>query len=499
VSTAEVGSTANTYEILCKLAEGGMAEIFLARAVGGEGLRRHVVLKRILRTKASDRSFVKMFLEEARVAAQLQHANIAQVYDVGRLGASYFFTMEYVHGETTRGILHRAHELELVLPINAVLAIIAHAAAGLGHAHERGIVHRDVSPANLMVSFEGDVKVLDFGVAKAADNFEETKTGTVKGKIGYLSPEQCRGMKLDPRSDLFSLGIVMWELLTTRRLFRRESDFETMAAIATEPAPPPSRVRRDIPPELDALVGKLLAKSTAERYASSQQLIEDIEGLASRTGAVLSRSQLARLLRELFGTRQEPWVGIEPEQELITVSVAKLNALELEDPIPQTLDDPGLAALEKRLSSAVYTIPVPLHTDAELEATYLPGETVSETVLNESVNETVLDDPNAMTIVEPVRIEPLPPTPAPRPPTSVPPPLPLPLRPSPPSQPPAPPSAPQPVPPVMPAMVPLPVRPPSVVQPAYLDELSPAMFRACWIVGVALFVVIIVIAVIAGE
>ena len=483
MSTAEVGATANTYEILCKLAEGGMAEIFLARAVGGEGLRRHVVLKRILRAKASDRSFVKMFLEEARVATRLQHANIAQVYDVGRLGASYFFTMEYVHGETARGILHRAHELELVLPLNAVLAIIAHAAAGLGHAHTRGIVHRDVSPANLMVSFEGDVKVLDFGVAKAADNFEETKTGTVKGKIGYLSPEQCRGMKLDSRSDLFSLGIVMWELLTTRRLFRRESDFETMAAIATEPAPPPSRVRRDIPPELDTLVGKLLAKSTAERYASSEQLVEDIEGLASRTGAVLSRSQLARLLRELFGIRQEPWIGMEHEQELITVSVAQLNALELEEPVPQTLDDPGMADLEARLSSAVYTIPTPIHTESELEETYLPTETV-------------IDDPNAMTIVEPVRIEPLPPTPPPTPPPK---PMPMPPLARPASVPPPMGTMPPP-PPQMPAMVPQPVRAPSVVQPAaYMDELSPAMYRVCLIVGATLMLAVIVIAVIAGE
>ena len=490
-----------------------MAEIFLARAVGGEGMQRHVVLKRILRNKASDKSFVKMFLEEARVAAQLQHPNIAQVYDVGRLGASYFFTMEYVHGETARAILHRAHELELVLPINAVLAIIAHAAAGLGHAHKRGIVHRDVSPANLMVSFEGDVKLVDFGVAKAADNFEETKTGTVKGKIGYLSPEQCRGMKLDPRSDLFSLGIVMWELLTTRRLFRRESDFETMAAIATELPPAPSRVRRDIPPELDALLAKLLAKSVADRYPSSEQLIEDLEALASRTGAALSRSQLARLLKELFGTRQEPWIGFAPEQELVTVSVAKLDALELESPVPQSLDALGLADIEARLQSSVYTIPVPFHSDADLEDSFVPNETlnenqtvnqtVSQTVsqtetVNQMVSETVVDDPNAMTIVEPVRIVPLPPTPPPTPPTphTALPPMPMPL-----SRPVT--SAPQLVampPPPPPAMVSSHTRAPSVVQPhAYVEELTPAMYRAFLIVGGALLFVIFVVAVIAGE
>ncbi|MEJ7603926.1 MAG: serine/threonine-protein kinase, partial [Kofleriaceae bacterium] len=386
--TTEVGSTANTYEILCKLAEGGMAEIFLARAAGGAGMRRHVVLKRILRHKAADTGFVKMFLEEARVAAQLQHPNIAQVYDVGKLGVSYFFTMEYVHGETTRAIMHRAHELEKVLPIAAVLAIVAGAAAGLGHAHKRGIVHRDVSPANLMVSFEGNLKVVDFGIAKASDNHDETHTGTVKGKIGYLSPEQCRGQKVDGRSDLFSLGIVMWELLTTRRLFRRDGDFETMAAIATEAVPPPSQMRRDISPDLDALVGKLLEKLPADRYQSTDALIEDLEALSARTGAVMSRSGLSRLVRDLFGTRQEPWMALEQEQEVITVAVEQLEPSAVEQEVEQSDDDPGLVALEAKLSSAAYTLPVAL---ADLEDSYTTGQITHP------------DDVGAMTLIEPRR------------------------------------------------------------------------------------------------
>ncbi|HEY1557741.1 MAG TPA: protein kinase [Kofleriaceae bacterium] len=169
--TPEIGSTANRYEILGKLAEGGMAEIFLARGATAAGIERHVVLKRILRERAGDAAFVRMFLDEARLAAQLQHPNVAQVYDVGRLGESYFFTMEYVHGETVRALIKRARATGFSTPIACVLAIGAGAAAGLHHAHERrgangqplGIVHRDVSPANLMVTYEGHVKVVDFG------------------------------------------------------------------------------------------------------------------------------------------------------------------------------------------------------------------------------------------------------------------------------------------------------------------------------------------------
>jgi serine/threonine protein kinase len=329
--TPEVGSTASSYEILAKLATGGMAEIFLARGASTAGIERYVVLKRVLRERATDAAFVRMFLDEARLAAQLQHPNIAQVYDIGKLGDSYFFTMEYVHGETVRAFLHRSHGLRRQIPIGSVLTVAAGAAAGLHHAHERigidgrplGIVHRDVSPSNLMVSYEGNVKLVDFGVAKAAHQSVETRSGTVKGKIAYLSPEQCRGRNIDRRSDLFSLGIVIWEMLTTERLFRQPSDFETMAAIVNTPTDPPSSRRDDVPPELDALVLKLLAKEPAERYQSADELLEHIEQVAVRTGTALSTAALGRVIRELFGQRPEPWIELrssEEHQHIVTVT-----------------------------------------------------------------------------------------------------------------------------------------------------------------------------------
>ncbi|MEP6860462.1 MAG: protein kinase [Deltaproteobacteria bacterium] len=350
---AEVGSAANSYEILAKLASGGMAEIFLARGASATGVERYVVLKRILRSRAHDQSFVRMFLDEARLAAQLQHPNIAQVYDIGKLGDSYFFTMEYVHGETVRALLQRSHALRTPIPIASVLVVIAGAAAGLHHAHERigldgtplGIVHRDVSPSNLIVSYEGSVKLVDFGVAKAAHRSQETRSGTVKGKISYLSPEQCRGAPIDKRSDLFSLGIVLWEMLTTERLYKRDSDFNAMAAIVSEEVPPPSTRRSEIPPELDALSLKLLAKTPEERFQSAAEAHEAIEGIAVRLGTALSSAALARYLRELFGQRPEPWVEMQSREthpEVFTVT---------SEPIPVDLAAPREDALETQLGA----------------------------------------------------------------------------------------------------------------------------------------------------
>jgi len=321
---AEVGSTANSYQVLAKLAVGGMAEIFLARGASVAGVERYCVLKRILRERAADAQFARMFLDEARLAAQLQHPNIAAVYDIGMLGDSYFFTMEYVHGETLRSLVRRAQGLRRPVPLACALTIIAGAAAGLHHAHERnapdgrplGIVHRDVSPSNLMVSYEGNVKVVDFGVAKAANRAVETNSGTVKGKISYLSPEQCRGAHVDRRSDLFSLGIVMWEMLTGARLYRRDTDFASMTAIVHEVPSRPSLRRAEVPRAVDDIVLRLLAKSVADRFQTAAEVVEAIENASMRAGTILSTSAVSRLMRDLFGMRAEPWLELDADAPL---------------------------------------------------------------------------------------------------------------------------------------------------------------------------------------
>jgi tRNA A-37 threonylcarbamoyl transferase component Bud32 len=373
--SAEVGSTANRYQILGKLAVGGMAEIFLARGANTTGLVRYCVLKRVLRERATDAQFVQMFLDEAKLAAQLQHPNIASVYDIGMLGDSYFFTMEYVHGETVRSLIHRAKQRGRTMPLACVLTIIAGAAAGLHHAHERhgtdgrplGIVHRDISPSNLMVSYEGNLKIVDFGVAKAADRVE-TKSGTVKGKISYLSPEQCRGARVDRRSDLFSLGICMWEMLTGARLYRRASDFENMTAIVHELPRAPSTLRSDVPRAIDDIVLRLLAKSVDDRFQTAGDVVEAIENASMRGGTMLSSSAVGRLVHDLFGTRPEPWLAVD-------AATTPLQHMLASRPLPRDLAPVPLDPIEAELA-AVPDLSVSMVLDDELDELGAEGSTL---------------------------------------------------------------------------------------------------------------------------
>ena len=296
-----------------------MAEIFLARANGLEGFERYVVLKRIRPERTEDPTFVRMFLDEARLAAQLQHPNIAQVFDLGRIGDDYFYTMEFVHGRDVLETLARHDELGSRMPLSAVLSIVVGAAAGLAHAHDRkaadgrllNIVHRDVSPSNLMVSFEGTVKVLDFGIAKARFRQTETQAGTIMGKLAYLSPEQCKTGIVDHRSDIFSLGIVFWEMVTNERAFKREADFDTLRAVVRDTPALPSTIVPSLPEGVDAIVMRCLEKDPDDRYQSVAELIDDVEALAETAGISLTAGVLRRHMKDLFGTRPEPWQALE--------------------------------------------------------------------------------------------------------------------------------------------------------------------------------------------
>jgi serine/threonine protein kinase len=300
-----------------------MAEIFLARALSLAGFERHVVLKRILPERGDDPRFIDMFLDEARLAAQLQHPNIAQVFDLGRIGEAYFYTMEYVHGEDVRDILHRTAALDQRLPLDVALSIAVGTAAGLAHAHERcgtdgqplHIVHRDVTPSNLMVSYEGVVKVLDFGIAKARVRSTETQAGTIVGKVAYMSPEAVTTGVVDARSDIFSLGIVLYEMLTHSRLFRRGNDYETLAAIARYDPPPPSEIAENVPPELDRVVMRALAKDPAQRFPTAATMLDALEAVADLAAIALSPRDVRKFMRALYGTRPEPWRELELRRE----------------------------------------------------------------------------------------------------------------------------------------------------------------------------------------
>jgi len=309
--TTRLGS----FEVVRKLARGGMAEIFLARTRGPSGFEKLVVLKKILPAYAGKRRFVQLFLDEARLAASLDHPGIAQVYDIGTVDGSYFFTMEYLHGQDVRTIMHRTWRLGEPLPIEHAVQIARHVASALHFAHDKqqrdgthlGIVHRDVSPSNIIVTYDGATKLLDFGVAKTTASSVKTRTGALKGKVAYMSPEQAKGAPVDRRSDIFSLGIVLWEMVTTQRLYRADNDLATLQLILHQPPRPPSELRPDCPPELERIVLRALAGDPGARYATAEQLVTDLDELAREHKLKQSTNALAATVSRLFAPELAAW------------------------------------------------------------------------------------------------------------------------------------------------------------------------------------------------
>ncbi len=311
------GTRLGRYELIRRFATGGMAELYLARSGGISGFEKIVALKRILPQYAQHEDFVQMFLDEARLTAAIQHANVAQVYDIGKCDDSLFFTMEYVHGADLRTVLHTLARRSATMALADALTIAIGAAAGLHAAHERtaadggplGIIHRDITPSNLLVSFDGCVKLIDFGIAKAERRTTETRAGTLKGKIAYMSPEQCLGEPLDRRSDIFSLGIVLFEASTGTRLFPADNEYAALRQIVDEDAPSPSSRRADYPPALEAIVMRALRRDRTERYPTAQALQLDLEELARATGLATSSAHLGAFMRELLPDRaSEPLI-----------------------------------------------------------------------------------------------------------------------------------------------------------------------------------------------
>ena len=298
------------YELLTRLATGGMAELFLARERGLAGLERLVVVKRILPHLADQPSFVEMFLREARIVARLSHPNVVQIYELGQQDRSYHIAMEYIHGSTVREMLLLAQKGGRTMPLDVTVSVVDQACRGLHAAHELkdldgqelGLVHRDISPHNLMCTTAGHVKLLDFGVAKSTSaNVEATYSGNLKGKFAYLSPEQCRHEPLDRRSDVFAMGIVLWEMLTMRRLFKRKTELDMMQAVIEGKVPPPSRFREEVPEAIGEVVYKALATDRDERYDSAKAMRLDLLEAARRSGIEPDEGRVADFLEGVAG------------------------------------------------------------------------------------------------------------------------------------------------------------------------------------------------------
>ncbi|HEY5926874.1 MAG TPA: protein kinase, partial [Kofleriaceae bacterium] len=354
------GSRIDKYEVLRRIAIGGMAEIYLVRVTGAAGFEKLMVLKRILPSVAENARLVEMFLDEARLAATLRHPNIADVLDVGESGGSYFFTMEYVHGQDVRTIRNAARERDEIVPLPFILAIVVGAASALHYAHTKlgndgkplGLVHRDVSASNVMVSYDGAVKLLDFGIARARSSTHTTQTGSLKGKAPYMSPEQCRMRPLDRRSDLFSLGVILFELTVGRRPFRGVTPFEIMEQIVNSVAPRPSELVHGYPPDLEAMVMKLLEPVPHDRYASAEELLYDLDTFVRTHAQWQSSRAISRYMRELFADRIEAWEQAQEagvpfaEHVARTITSQSLSSAsttpvpELEEPSPEPVTTP---------------------------------------------------------------------------------------------------------------------------------------------------------------
>lgn len=296
------------YILTAKIAMGGMAEIFRAKSVGAEGFEKVVVIKRILPHFSEDEGFVTMFKDEAKVASHLNHANVVQIFDFDEVDNLFYIAMEYVEGCDLKRVLDQGAKLGKPLSIAQAVYIMIEASKGLDYAHKRivdgqplNIIHRDVSPHNVMVSFNGEVKIMDFGIAKAASRSTKTRVGTVKGKCAYMSPEQARGRNLDPRSDLFALGVCMWEMLTGKRLFVGESDFETLNNVLKAEVPPPSELNPEVPKELDAIVLRSLAREVDERQKDAGGFVNELNRWFFSAVPDPEAVNLNGYMHELFG------------------------------------------------------------------------------------------------------------------------------------------------------------------------------------------------------
>ncbi len=297
------------YVLVRKLAEGGMAEIFLAKRLGADGFERNVVIKRMLAHLTGLPDFVEMFRDEARLAARLNHPNVVKIDDLGFTEGCYYICMEYLPGEDFSTTVRTASYRGEYVPVPLVMRVLADAARGLHYAHDftdesgkpLNIVHRDISPSNLYVTYDGQVKVLDFGIAKAESRLAHTRTGVVKGKYVYMAPEQAKGLSVDRRADVFSLGVSLYEALTHVRPFARDNDLAVLNALLAGDYQPPRALRPDLSPELEAVVLKAMAFDPAHRYATAAEFADDLEGLLVREAMSPTSATLAAYLRQSFG------------------------------------------------------------------------------------------------------------------------------------------------------------------------------------------------------
>lgn len=306
--------------LLERVSVGGMAEVFRAKPLGALDPYRYFAVKRILPHLAEDEDFITMFIDEARLTVQLRHPNVVQNYELGQFQSSYYIVMEFIAGKDLLSLQKHVRKEKTTVDIDMACHIMREIARGLDYVHQKtdvngrplGIIHRDISPQNILVGWDGKVKVIDFGIAKAASQSTHTQAGVLKGKYGYMSPEQVRGKDIDRRSDIFSMGTLFWELLTNRRLFKASNQYEVLTLIGDPVIHPPSAVNPAISPEVDAIAMRALAPEREDRYQSAGEFARDLHGYLKNQKPPYHRSQLTTWLRRAF---QEDFLEEEQKRE----------------------------------------------------------------------------------------------------------------------------------------------------------------------------------------
>ncbi|MSP24260.1 MAG: serine/threonine protein kinase [Myxococcales bacterium] len=300
------------YRVLERLAAGGMAEVYLAESAGLAGFKKRVAIKRVLPQLSGKKKFIAMFLDEARLSAHLNHSNVVHVFDIGVGDNTYFIVMEYVEGADLKAITKDLADRNRPLSIEAAIYIVSKICEGLAYAHELvspdgellNMVHRDVSPPNVLVSKQGEIKIVDFGLAKAATQLEKSEAGIIKGKFGYLSPEAAHGIEVDARSDIFAVGIMLWELLAGRRLFHGKTDYDTVKLVQAAVVPPIGTLNRGASdPELQRILSRALAVDRGDRYPAVHELCRDLTRFLFRYGRPVDAFDIADLARSAMRAR----------------------------------------------------------------------------------------------------------------------------------------------------------------------------------------------------
>jgi len=340
------------YRLLARVAVGGMAEVFKAKRSGVEGFEKVVAVKRILPHLSDNKEFVDMFVDEAKMVAGLTHPNIVQIFDLGRIDKSYYIAMEYVQGRDLRSILRRARERGTRVPLDLCALIASRVCSALEYAHrkkdDRGqpmmTVHRDISPQNILISFEGDVKLTDFGIAKAASKATVTEAGALRGKLLYMSPEQAWGKAMDRRSDLFSLGIVFYEMLTDHKPFLGSSEVSILETVRECKVPAPRTLNPAIPESLERVVTKALERDPDLRYQDAAEMYRDLEAVLHETQPPPTSAALARLMEQLYEPREREGTVVDEAHEPATASDSGAEAPRPPEPPPPPAETTGPSA-----------------------------------------------------------------------------------------------------------------------------------------------------------